>query len=439
MSEIKEIAEELQKATAGLREELKKRDADIDRLGKESAESKAALAKANEHNDALEDKMEEHRKSIAEMEAKQAALETVLGRFGGNRDNACASAAEYRKGINAILTGDEAFNPREFDVKALGASVPLYAKGTDGGMALNLDLKLLSTDNAQEGGYAVSTDKTGPMVRTEFLTSPMRALATVRPTSKPFIEGPYTDNLPPIANVGEQSGAWTEDGNAYLDNYKIGTHIYKSTQKATEWMLQDADWDVVGWLMEAADEAMTIDQNTDFIVGNGRTGARGILTYADGTTRGTIGRLTTQVATFVDFQTLNAITEELKDKYHGQDAAFLCHRLSRAVLRNLTDDQNRPLWQPSQQDGTPPRWGGFSVFGAEDMPQPTNSVTGVYTTGDLPFAFGNFRRGYMVADRSTMQVKVDSTSQFPDSLYHAYTRVGGDVVNFEAIKLIEIA
>ena len=62
------------------------------------------------------------------------------------------------------------------------------------------------------------------------------------------------------------------------------------------------------------------------------------------------------------------------------------------------------------------------------------------TTGSNSIAFGNFQQGYVIVDRLGISVLVDPyTSKTGFVKYKTRKRVGGDVRNFEAIKLITFA
>jgi len=55
--------------------------------------------------------------------------------------------------------------------------------------------------------------------------------------------------------------------------------------------------------------------------------------------------------------------------------------------------------------------------------------------GLLAVAYGDFRRAYTVVDRVGLQVLRDPYSAHPYTIFHLTKRTGGDVTNFDAIKL----
>jgi HK97 family phage major capsid protein len=71
------------------------------------------------------------------------------------------------------------------------------------------------------------------------------------------------------------------------------------------------------------------------------------------------------------------------------------------------------------------------LYLAEDMPS--------RSTGSLSVAFGNFRLGYMVVDRAEMRILRDPYTAKPYVKLYTSKRVGGDVTNSEAIKLLQFS
>ena len=68
---------------------------------------------------------------------------------------------------------------------------------------------------------------------------------------------------------------------------------------------------------------------------------------------------------------------------------------------------------------------------AEDMPDIGSDATAV--------AFGDFGAGYTVAERPDLRVLRDPFSAKPHVLFYATKRVGGDVSDFAAIKLLKFS
>jgi HK97 family phage major capsid protein len=57
----------------------------------------------------------------------------------------------------------------------------------------------------------------------------------------------------------------------------------------------------------------------------------------------------------------------------------------------------------------------------------------------LPIAFGNFRRGYLVVDRIGMTMVRDNVTQPGWTKFYFAKRVGGAVIDSNAIKFLKMA
>jgi len=101
------------------------------------------------------------------------------------------------------------------------------------------------------------------------------------------------------------------------------------------------------------------------------------------------------------------------------------------AVRKLKDNDGRFLWSDGLAAAEPARLMGYPVLIAEDMPD--------IATGADAIAFGDFGAGYTVAERPDLRVLRDPFSAKPHVLFYATKRVGGDVSDFAAIKLLKFA
>jgi HK97 family phage major capsid protein len=79
--------------------------------------------------------------------------------------------------------------------------------------------------------------------------------------------------------------------------------------------------------------------------------------------------------------------------------------------------------------GQPATLLGYPVIEAEDMPD--------IAASSLSIAFGNFKSGYTIAERNATTILRDPFTNKPYVHFYATKRVGGQVVNSEAIKLLK--
>ena len=105
------------------------------------------------------------------------------------------------------------------------------------------------------------------------------------------------------------------------------------------------------------------------------------------------------------------------------------NRKTQAELRKHKDADGNYLWQAPATADARARLMGFPVVEAEDMPD--------MATDETAIAFGDFRRGYLVVDRAGVSVLRDPYSAKPYVLFYTTKRVGGEIQDFDAIKLVK--
>ncbi len=113
------------------------------------------------------------------------------------------------------------------------------------------------------------------------------------------------------------------------------------------------------------------------------------------------------------------------------NASFVMNSKTAGAVRKMKDVDGRFLWSDGLAAAEPARLMGYPVLIAEDMPD---------IAGDaMAIAFGDFGAGYTVAERPDLRILRDPFSAKPHVLFYATKRVGGDVSDFAAIKLLKFA
>jgi HK97 family phage major capsid protein len=107
------------------------------------------------------------------------------------------------------------------------------------------------------------------------------------------------------------------------------------------------------------------------------------------------------------------------------------NRATTAVVRKLKDSDGAYLWQPGLASGQPATLLNYPVASFEDMPDPA--------ADSLSIAVGDMRAAYQIVDRMGIRVLRDPFTAKPFVLLYTTKRTGGDVVNFEALKLVRFA
>lgn len=302
-------------------------------------------------------------------------------------------------------------------------------KGMDAGLEA-LSTKALSVGSDPDGGYLVTPAMSSRIVQAIFETSPMRQLASVETISTDSLDL-IDDHDQAVAGWTAETGAISETSSPTLAKRNIPTHELYAQPKATQKLVDDAAIDIEAWLSGKIADIFSRKENTAFVSGNGVGQPRGILTYAAGTSWGQIQQVNSGSSGAVTADGLINLFYALKDAY-SKRASFLMNRTVVQAVRLLKEaTTNQYLWQPGLAAGAPDTLLGVPVHMATDMP--------AAAANSLSVAVGDFQAAYQIVDRKGITILRDPFTEKPFVKFYATKRVGGDVVNFDAIKLLKLA
>lgn len=407
-------------------EEFKK--ANDDNLAKRDVVLEEKLTKIEADLDAAQKRNDE-----LALEAKRAAR--VVTDDTGAEVDLDKKAADFAR-TAARRRGDAA--PADFDAKALAEyRAKLNAYLRKGEMALDhADLKALSVGSDPDGGYVVHPDMSGRITQRVFETSPMRAYASIQVINTDSLEGLY-DNDEAASGWVSETGARSETSTPELGRWSIPVHEMFAEPRATQKLLDDASLNMEQWLADKVNAKFGREENTAFVAGSGVDKPRGFLTYADYTSpgafeHGKIEQFDTGVsggfaASPSGIDTLLDTQYGLKSVYRG-NASWFMNRATVGAVRKLKDSDGAYVWVPGAV-GEPSSLLGHGIAVFDDMP--------VIAAGSLSIAFGDMREAYQIVDRMGTRVLRDPFTAKPYIKFYTTKRVGGDVVNFEALKLVK--
>ncbi|ODM71687.1 phage major capsid protein [Bradyrhizobium elkanii] len=425
LAEVRKIAEDAPKSVAAS-EQFKK-------------DMEALTAGVLEKSDAITKQV----KSITDGALKEAAdrmdeLEKKLnrGKLGGNwgdseeGSKAVKAFARDAKARRGELKAD--FDPDKVDldeVKSYCSAFNVYLRKDDKGLQ-GAEAKAMSVGSDPDGGYMVTPTIGQIMNGVNFETSPMRQVANIETISSDGIEYPRDDDEAAAGWVGEQEDR-NETGTPKAGMQRIPVHELYANPKVTQKLLEDNAWDIETWLGNKIGDKFGRTETNAFVVGNGIKKPRGFTTYASGTyaagSSGKIEQVAAGTGGQVSWDDLINMLTALKEFYLG-GAIWMMQRQTVGKVMLLKDGEGRYIWQQNQQAGKPSVLLGYEVRQAADM-------AAVGATA-LPIAFGNFKMGYTIVDRVGISTLRDPFSAKPFVQFYTRKRVGGDVTNFEAIKLL---
>lgn len=300
------------------------------------------------------------------------------------------------------------------------------------------ELKSLSGAVGADGGYAVPREIDALISARLKAISPIRAIAQVVQTGSAGYRKLITTGGAASGWVSETATRPETATPSFAEIAPPSGELY-ANPAASQAMLDDAAFDIQTWLADEIAMEFARAEGAAFISGSGTSQPRGFLnaatsTAADGTRSfGTLQHVVSGNAAGFDTSPelkLIDLVHALKAG-HRQGASWVMNSKTLAAVRKLKAADGSFLWQPGLMEGQPNRLLGYPVVEAEDMPDVAANA--------LPIAFGNFRAGYLIAERSATSILRDPFTNKPFVHFYATKRIGGQVLDSDAIKLLKIS
>ncbi len=304
--------------------------------------------------------------------------------------------------------------------------------GDDGGLrGLEMEAKSLSSAVNSDGGYLVDPQTA------EIIKSVLKSTASIRSIASVVnVEANSFDVLIDHTDVGagwaDETSAASETSTPSIDRISIALHELSALPKASQRLLDDSAFDVEGWLAGRIADKFARAEAAAFISGDGADKPKGVLDHAkvdnDVWTWGNLGYVPTGIDGGVEADSIVDVVYALGAQYRV-NGTFVMNSKTAGLIRKLKDSDGRFLWSDGLAAGEPARLMGYPVLIAEDMPDAASD--------SFSIAFGDFQAGYTIAERPDLRVLRDPFSAKPHVLFYATKRVGGDVSDFAAIKLVK--
>jgi HK97 family phage major capsid protein len=376
---------------------------------------------------------EAHKAKLAAIEAGQTELKASLKQIeaafnrvpnGGdmtNEQKASALAKKQNKLFNAFARNNNDGNKISLDV--------FLAKA----MKDDAELKALSVGSDPDGGYTVMPTFGGIMVTKIFESSPIRQLATVTPIS--------SDSLEIVVDYDEAAAEWVSEAGTrattatpVFGKIDIATHEMSAKPKVTQKLLDDSIIDVESWLMGKVAEKFARKEATAFVAGTGVGQPKGLASYTAGTTisSGQIEQVNSGNASTLTRTGLVNIQNALKEPYQT-NATWLTQRASLATIMEMKNGIGDPIFDSmfDKNVGLELTIMGRPLRFAADVAAISSSA--------LAVIYGDIRAAYQIVDRIGLRILRDPYTAHPFVQFMCSRRVGGGVVNFEAVKIQKIS
>ena len=298
--------------------------------------------------------------------------------------------------------------------------------------ALDFESKALSSAVASDGGYLVDP------ATSESIQSVLQSSASLRAISTLVnVDATSYDVLVDRGELGfgwaTEAAATSETATPTIERISIPLHELSALPKASQRLLDDAAFDIEAWLAGRIAERFSRAEAAAFISGNGVDKPTGFLSHPQidepSWSWGNIGYVPTGVpGALGDADALVNLVYALGAEYRA-NGTFVMNSKTAGAVRKLKDADGRFLWSDGLAANEPARLLGYSVLVAEDMPD--------ISADSYSIAFGDFAAGYTIAERPDLRILRDPFSANPNVLFYATKRVGGDVSDFAAIKLLK--
>ena len=303
-----------------------------------------------------------------------------------------------------------------------------------------IEAKDVTIASGAGGGVAVPEEISREIERLELLFSPVRRLVKVVQSGSSDYKELVNIRGTTAGWVGE-SGTRAATATSQLREVAPTFGELYAYPQASEWSLDDIFFNVESWISEEVAQQFALQEGLAVISGNGASKPTGMLNTTPVVTDDFASPMRAAAAyEFIpSLSTSNPLAAEIKPDAlidliyrlrapYRAGANFVMNSVTTGSIRKLKDNNGQYLWQPSLQADQPDRLLGYSVETWEQMQD--------IATNAFPVAFGNFRRGYLLADRVGLRITRDNVTNVGFVRFYVRRREGGIVLNNDAIKFL---
>ena len=438
---VKGQYEELRKSHEELKSSLESLEKDKDVLTKNKIEKLAADISTRQ--EALE-KAHTSRLDSIEMSLKQfpKAIEHQISAEGDREKKEALSFFTNCAAVRNVKTG-KGSGLKESDVDKIKESLDVklyqeykkalisYLRGPGDERDISPDSrKTLLVGVDPDGGYLVTPTMAGTIFQRLYELDPIRELANVETIS--------TDAFEMIEDIGDAGADWESETVTSTDSTtpqwgkkRIGTYALATRPRMSQMLIEDASINMETWLANKIGNRFARTEGSAFILANGVGRPRGFLTIAARTTENApwvgIQQVNMGAAASLTADGFVSIKYALKEFYLNQGTWIMSRSTMAAamILKNAIGDY---IWKPSMIASDPASYIlGLPVRLSPNMP--------AVAANALPVALAYWKEAYYIIDRIGISIQRDPYTVKPLVEFYTRKRVGGDVLNYDAIKL----
>ena len=401
---------------------------EVQKYGQVSGDLEAKMTTLSETMDASEKKLNDR---LNEIDAKAAKVAEVEAQVEKLKEFEAEVRARGKGRVGADDPDTAVAMRKSIFWKAVRNQIPLNLLEADQSLTdeereFVSGKKAMIVGDDEAGGYLAPEEYVNEIIKDTTEFSPVRSVARIRTTSRKAVNIPKKTGSIAAAWV-EETGTRTDSGNPTYGMERLQSYEMHALIKVSRQELEDAAFNVEGFIREELAEQFGVAEGTAFVTGTGVGQPQGLLTNASVTS------VNSGSATAITADGLIDLYFEPKEIY-ASNGVFLMARSTLKAIRKLKDANNQYLWVPGfKADARPATILDRPYVVCPDMPA---------IAGDAyPVIFGDFRRGYYILDRIVVEIMTDPYSSKSTGMIEisARKRVGGQVVAPFAIKKLKIA
>jgi len=289
--------------------------------------------------------------------------------------------------------------------------------------------KSLSVGVDPDGGYTVTPAMSSRIITKQYETDPIRQLAATESITTQAIEW--------MVDWGQAGWGWeaeTETGaettTPTLKKKRIPVHVMYAKPRATQTLLEDSGIDIENWLADKVADRFSRGESAAFVSGNGVGQPRGFLTYSTGTNYGQVEQVSMGAPAALVADGFIKVKYSLIEQYLNM-SSWIMNRSAVADTMYLKDGIGQYIWKPG--------WDKDSQATIVGLPVRMSTTMPAVAANSLSVALAYWKEAYMIVDRLGITIQRDPYTAKPFVEFYTRKRVGGDVVNFEAIKIGKVA
>jgi HK97 family phage major capsid protein len=287
--------------------------------------------------------------------------------------------------------------------------------------------KTMLVGSDPDGGLTVTPYMSSRIIQKLFEMDPIRQLAAVETIS--------TGAYEMMTDLGEFECGWESEtvlGNrtntSQLGMKRVPVHNMYARPAATQTLIEDSAINIENFIADKVARRMSRREAADFVTGDGVGKPRGFLTYADGSTTGTVQQVHMGAAAALTADGFYNVKYSLLEDYlSAPGLAWLMQRSTVLAALKLKDGAGNYLWQPAFIAGQPSMIISIPVRMSPSMP--------TIAAGSLSVALADWKEAYLIVDRLGITVQRDPYTLKPLIEFYTRKRLGGDIVSYDAIKI----